>query len=61
MKNGLRKHHPVFRVPLILGVLSVVGLISALLADGVWDVVSWCALGVPLLVVVWALWYRRVT
>ncbi len=59
--SGLRKQQPIFRVPLMLGVLSVVGLISALLADGVWDVVSWCALGVPLLAVVWALKYRRVT
>lgn len=59
--SGLRKRQPVFRVPLMLGVLSIVGLLSALLADGVWNVVSWCALGVPLLAVVWALRYRRVT
>ena len=30
----------IFAVPLVLGVLSVVGLISALVGDGLWDGVS---------------------
>ena len=50
---------PVFRVPLILGIASAVGLISALLADGVWDAVSWVTLAMPLLAVAWACRYRR--
>ena len=43
----------VFAVPIVLGVLSAVGLIAALLGDQVWDIVSWLALGVPCIVMAW--------
>ena len=50
----------IFLVPVILAVLSGVGLISALLGDGVWDGLSWLALSVPIVVVIWfALLPRR--
>lgn len=39
----------IFAVPLVLGVLSVVGLISALVGDGLWDGVSWLTLTTPIL------------
>ena len=45
----------VFRWPLALAVLSLVGLISALVGDGPWDALSWFALGVPLVVILAAL------
>jgi hypothetical protein len=48
----------VFRVPIWLGVASVVGLVSALLADGIWDGVSWLAIFAPIGAVWWA-WRRR--
>ena len=35
----------VFGVPLILAVASIVGLISALVGDDIWDVLSWLTLG----------------
>lgn len=41
----------VFAIPLLLGLLSVVGLLSALLGDNVWDALSWFALGVPCAVI----------
>jgi len=41
----------VFGVPLVLAVLSAVGLVSALLGDGVWDALSWLALGLPVLLI----------
>lgn len=44
----------VWAIPGAIGVLSAVGLVAALVADGVSDVVSWFALGVPVAV---ALWY----
>lgn len=59
MMTTSRQQRPVFRVPLILGLLSAVGLVSALLANGVWDWLSWCALATPLLAIVWAFRYRR--
>jgi hypothetical protein len=41
----------VFGPPLLLAVVSVIGLLSALLGDGIWDVLSWLALGTPIAVV----------
>jgi len=41
----------VFRVPALLAAVSIFGLISALLGDGIWNALSWGALGVPLLVI----------
>jgi hypothetical protein len=39
--------------PILLAVLTTVGLISALLGDGVWDYVSAVALGVPVVLCIW--------
>jgi hypothetical protein len=39
----------IFGWPLVIGVLSTVGLIAALVGDGVWDGVSWLALLLPIL------------
>ncbi len=54
--TGKRLHSPrrqtlwrIFVIPLVLGVLSTVGLVSALVGDGVWDGVSWLTLGIPIL------------
>lgn len=49
MRRGLWM---IFRWPLALAVLSTFGLLSALLGDGVFDVLSWISLGVPLLLIV---------
>jgi hypothetical protein len=43
----------VWRMPVLLSVVSAVGLISALLGDGSWDVVSWVALGAQVGVILW--------
>lgn len=45
----------IFAVPAAIALASLVGLIAALLGDGAFDVVSWLALGVPLVVVAWAM------
>jgi len=34
-------------IPLCLSLLTAVGLISALLGDGLWNVLSWLALAAP--------------
>ena len=39
--------------PIALAVLSAGGLISALVADGAWDAVSWFGLGLPVAVCAW--------
>jgi len=43
----------VFGAPLLLAVASAFGLVSALLGDGIWDVLSWFALGGPVMLIVW--------
>jgi hypothetical protein len=39
--------------PIVLGLLTTLGLASALLGDGAWDALSWAALGVPVAVSFW--------
>lgn len=51
-------NYRIWRAPLIIGVLSTAGLVSALLADGWWDVASWLLLIVPVLICTPALWPR---
>lgn len=41
-----------YRVPTALAVVSLAGLVSALLEDGLFDVVSWVLLGI-ILVAMW--------
>lgn len=36
-----------------LGILTIGGLLSALFGDGIWNVLSWIALAIPLIVIVW--------
>jgi hypothetical protein len=36
-----------FSMPAALAVLSAVGLVSALVGDGTWDVLSWLTLAAP--------------
>jgi len=45
--------------PIVMGVLTVVGLLSALLGDGVWDYLSAVALGIPVLACAYFGWRRR--
>lgn len=41
--------------PIVLGVLGLVGLVAALIGDGIMDAVSYLLLAVPLAVIVWAI------
>jgi hypothetical protein len=56
--NGARRH-AVLAVPLALGAISLVGLVVGLLGDGLLDIASWLALGVPVAAIIWALASRR--
>jgi hypothetical protein len=49
----------VFMWPTVLGVMTVIGLISALVADGVWDVLSWLMLSVPTGIGIARGWFYR--
>jgi hypothetical protein len=41
-------------MPILFGLLTTIGLVSALLGDGIWDILSAFALGAP---VAAGLWY----
>jgi len=43
----------IFRAPLLLAALSSVGLLAALIGDGVYDLLSWLALGCIPAVIAW--------
>lgn len=45
--------------PVAAGVISLVGLLSALVGDGAWDAVSWAAQGFVAGLCVWHGWPRR--
>ena len=47
----------IWGAPVAVGLVSLVGLAAALLADGVGDVVSWIALAVPVAISGWGLWF----
>ncbi|SNS83970.1 MULTISPECIES: hypothetical protein [Pseudomonas] len=53
MRRGLWM---IFRWPLLLAVLSLFGLVSALIGDEGYDLFSWLSLGVPLVVTAWVCW-----
>lgn len=48
----------VFGIPSLLAVLSIIGLVAALVGDGPLDFLSWATLGIPVAVMVWALHKR---
>jgi len=47
----------VFGAPIVIGVLSLIGLLSALLAGDLGRYFSWFGVGLPIAVAAWA--YRR--
>ncbi|WP_454761041.1 hypothetical protein [Caulobacter segnis] len=49
----------VWAAPAAIAVVSLIGLVVALLGDGLNDWVSWIGLAVPLVVIVWARLKRR--
>lgn len=52
---------PIWTVPIVLGVLTVIGLVSALVGDGVWDALSAVTLGAVVAVGGWHGLQRRKT
>jgi hypothetical protein len=61
-RAGLAGFIRVFGAPLPLALVSPIGLLSALLGDGLWAALSWAALATPVAVIVWCVGWavRRV-
>lgn len=51
MSKRARSFSEIYRWPLVLAVIILVGLLSALLGDGIWNVLSWLLLAIPVFVI----------
>jgi hypothetical protein len=49
----------IFRIPAVITFFTILGLVTALLGDGIWDDLSCVALSVPIAVAVWFACLRR--
>jgi len=49
----------IFRWPLLIAIVSLVGLLSALIGDNGFDVLSWCCLAPILLFMAYAYYGKR--
>ena len=49
----------IFRIPVVVGALSLTGLVGALLEEGAWDAVFSALLASTVIVIAWALVRRR--
>lgn len=49
----IRSMRQIWAAPLLLAVLTIIGLVAALLGDGVWDLVSAVTLGAPVAAGIW--------
>ena len=58
-RSAGRTMRQIFLWPMALGAMTVIGLVSALLADGVWDALSWAMLMAPVALGVWRGWLVR--
>jgi hypothetical protein len=58
MHNHLHSLRQIFAMPIVLGVLSAIGLLAALLGDGIWDTVSWLTLAYPISILCRHVWRR---
>lgn len=44
-----------FRLPIVIAVISLVGLLAALLGNGALDWLSWIGLALPVAMIAWAI------
>lgn len=51
----MKSRESTFLLPGLIALLGALGLISALLGDGVWDWLAWLGLGIPALLSCWPL------
>jgi len=49
----MKTNRQIWAMPVVLGVLTVIGLLVGLVADGIWDLVSVAVLALPVLVGCW--------
>jgi hypothetical protein len=52
-RHARRFQWSLWGAPIGLALVSALGLVAGLLGDGVWDVVSWLGLGLPIAACLW--------
>jgi hypothetical protein len=52
-RRRLRTLTEIFLVPALLGLVSAVGLVVALVGDDIYDAAGWALLGVPCAIALW--------
>lgn len=57
--SGRQSLAAVFAAPAVIAMLSLIGLVGALLGDGAWDAVGAALTALPLVAIAWALALRR--
>ena len=57
--NARKTPWQIFATPTLIALLSLVGLLAALLGNGVFDWVSWVGLAAPVVIVGWAMKARH--
>jgi hypothetical protein len=45
--------------PLLIALLSIAGLVAALVGDGIWDIFSWLALGIPVIIIIRSYYFKQ--
>jgi len=58
--NGQRSLAHIFRWPMVLAVATLIGLLSALIGDGLWDGISWALLVLPVVTGFYLGWRRTI-
>ena len=58
-RHASRSALQIWGAPIVLAILTTIGLISALLGDGIWDALSAVTLGIPCLLGAWYCLRRR--
>ena len=58
-KSGGQSLGAIFLIPILIALVSIIGLIAALIGNGAYDLVSWITLAIPAVAVGWALRARR--
>ena len=52
-RTGNYDYWHVWTLPILLGILSTIGLLAALIGDDIWDGLSWLCLTIPLVAIGW--------
>jgi len=58
LQSGSKELLRIWAWPTTLGVLTASGLVSALVFESWGDAWSWLALGLPLALAAWCIWFR---